>query len=211
MGSFHSGFGGHKSYLGHCEDGIIYSGSGNSTPIGRYENGNIYNQFKEYVGSYSGGSIYNSSRTHIASYDGGIVYNKYLNAVVGREQVGSYDSNPAEAAALVLLFLGETAVNGGNSSSTKDSTTTNTTTYSSNGSTDSGCLSAIFALLWGIISFVFVVIIPFLFIYYIIPCCLGLSWIGIFLLMALIPSAGAIPLLFVCGFALALLLSDFFP
>ena len=85
MGSFYSGFGGHKSHIGHCEGGIVYSGSGTRNPVGRYQNGNIYNQFKEHIGSYGGGSIYNRHGKHIASYDNGIVYNQYLNAVVGRE------------------------------------------------------------------------------------------------------------------------------
>lgn len=104
MGSFYSGFGGHKTYLGHCEGGIIYKGSGMSTPVGRYEGGSIYNQFKEHVGSYSGGSVYDAFGTHVASYDGGVIYNTYLNVAVGKEQIGSYDTDPAEAAAMVLLF-----------------------------------------------------------------------------------------------------------
>ncbi|MBR6754798.1 MAG: hypothetical protein IKM22_02575, partial [Clostridia bacterium] len=78
MGSFYSGFGGNKSFLGHCEEGIIYSGSGTSSPIGRYENGNIYNQYKIHIGSYGGGSIYNASGTHVASYNRGIVYNQFF-------------------------------------------------------------------------------------------------------------------------------------
>lgn len=105
MGSFYGGFGSYKSFLGHCDDGIVYKGSGNSTPIGRYEGGTIYNQFRECVGSYSGGSIYDAFGTHVASYANGSVYNEYLNAAVGREQLGSYDGDPAAAAALVLLFL----------------------------------------------------------------------------------------------------------
>lgn len=179
MGSFYLGFGGHKSHLGHCEDGIIYSGSGNRTPIGRYENGSIYNQFKEYVGSYSGGSIYNSSRTHVASYDGGTVYNRYLNATVGREQIGSYDDNPAEAAALVLLFLSETATNSGNTTTESNINESyvnesfdNTTYYSSSdegGGFFSFILSLLLSLLIAIVKFVFVKVIPFLCVYVVIP------------------------------------------
>lgn len=201
MGSFYSGFGGHKSHLGHCEDGIIYSGNGNKTPVGRYENGSIYNQFKEYVGSYSGGSIYNSSKTHIASYDGGTVYNSYLNATVGREQIGSYDDNPAEAAALVLLFSSQTAINSGNNtteSNTNESydnqSNVNTTDYSSSDESG-GFFSFIFSLLlfliMAIVKFIFVKVIPFLFIYALIPqyvCCslLGCICIIIYVLFALI-------------------------
>lgn len=145
MGSFYSGFGGHKSNLGYCEDGVIYSGR---TPIGGYENGNIYNQFKEKVGSYSSGSIYDAFGTHVASYDGGSVYNKYLNAVVGKEQVGSYDSDPAEAAALVLLFLGGNNINSNSNPSSDENnhTSSRTTTYSSSSSSDTGFLSEIFGL-----------------------------------------------------------------
>ena len=153
MGSFYSGFGQGKNFLGFCEDGIVYKGSGKKSPIGRYENGNIYNQFKEHVGSYSGGSIYDAFGTHIASYDGGCVYNKYLNVAFGQEQVGSYEGNPAEAAALVLLFLGGNDVNGDN----KDK-------HTPSPSCEGGCLSALFnlvvaifgailKLLWPVIKF----------------------------------------------------------
>lgn len=201
MGSFYLGFGGHKSHLGHCEDGIIYSGSGNRTPIGRYENGSIYNQFKEYVGSYSGGSIYNSSRTHVASYDGGTVYNRYLNATVGREQIGSYDDNPAEAAALVLLFLSETATNSGNTTTESNinesyvNESFDNTTYYSSSDEDGGffslILSLLLSLLIAIVKFIFVKVIPFLCVYALIPqyvCCslLGCICIIIYVLLALV-------------------------
>ncbi len=193
MGSFYSGFGGHKSYLGHCEDGVIYSGNGNSTPIGRYENGNIYNQFREHAGSYNSGSIYDSCGKHIASYDNGVVYNQYLNATVGKEQIGSYDSNPAEAAALVLLFIGN---------STTDYEKRNENTIVSTTDSNLGCLSSIFALLWGIISFLFVVIIPFIFVYWIIPVnILSLPLVGCILMVIFIPLAliGFTPMLVLAG------------
>ena len=117
MGNIYDSY---RQHLGYCEDGIIYSGR---TPIGRYENGSIYNHHREHVGSYAGGSIYNRFREHIASYDNGLVYNKYLNVAVGREQIGSYDGDPAAAAALVLLFLGEAAVCGRQQEPQNDRTT----------------------------------------------------------------------------------------
>lgn len=191
MGSIYKGFGGHKTYVGYCEDGVIYSGR---TPIGRYENGNIYNQFKEHIGSYSGGSIYNQFNEHVGSYEGGSVYNKYLNATFGKEQIGSYDGDPAAAAALILLFIGERAANGTND---KDSENGDSTSVSSSGaSSETGFLSAIFALLWGIISFLFVVVIPFYFVYILAPSYLGLSWVGLLcaVLSILFASTGIVPL-----------------
>ena len=176
MGSFYSGFGGHKSHLGHCEDGIIYSGR---TPIGRYENGNVYNQFKEHIGSYSGGSIYNQFHEHIASYDNGIVYNKYLNVAVGKEQVGSYEDNPAEAAALVLLFLGGNAVNGDRSEESTN-TTSSTTTYSSSGSSEVDLLSIIVGLIVLLIK-----VIPALFMYFLLPLLWSQTiWFYLFILLS---------------------------
>ena len=207
MGSFYSGFGGHKSHLGHCEDGIIYSGR---TPIGRYENGNIYNQFKEYVGSYGGGSIYNQFHEHIASYDNGIVYNKYLNAVVGREQVGSYDGNPAEAAALVLLFLGGDNINTRSGTTAEENTTTSrTTTYSSSGDSDTGCLSClIFLAIGGLLKLLWPIIEIIIF-YYIIPVFSSMTWF-VFVHM-LFGATGLVPLLFVGAIVIGICFTTFIP
>ena len=204
MGSFYSGFGGHKSHLGHCEDGIIYSGR---TPIGRYENGNIYNQFKEHVGSYGGGSIYDAFGTHIASYDGGSVYNKYLNAVVGREQVGSYEDNPAEAAALVLLFLGGNSVN-----SDRDEEDINTTTDSSN----DGCLSSLFGLvalaIGGLLKLLWPLLKIFINAFWLTPL-IGMSWLGFgcCVLAILSASAGIVPLIVVLVAIYCVIEIAFFP
>ncbi len=176
MGSFYSGFGGHKSYIGHCEDGIIYRGSGNGNPIGRYEGGSIYNQFKEHVGSYSGGSIYNASGKHIASYENGIVYNSYLNVAVGKEQLGSYDGNPAEAAALVLLFIGGSDSSGGGSGD-----------YGTSNSSDDGCLFALLAGLFNLLLSL-ILLIPyalkylFLYVYFLIGATATIYYIGAMIL-----------------------------
>lgn len=173
MGSFYSGFGAHKSHLGHCEEGIIYSGQ---TPIGRYENGNIYNQFKEHVGSYSGGSIYNQFHEHIASYANGIVYNKYLNVAVGKEQVGSYEEDPAEAAALVLLFLDGNDINNRSRVKTEE----NFTTYSSSGSSEVDLLSIIVGLIVLLIK-----VIPALFMYFLLPLlCSQTIWFCLFIFLS---------------------------
>lgn len=206
MGSFYSGFGFGKTFLGYCEDGIVYSGSGKGNPIGRYENGSVYNQFKEHVGSYSGGSIYNQFHEHIASYDNGIVYNKYLNVAFGKEQIGSYEDNPAEAAALVLLFLGGNAVNGDDEEKDTPDPAPSPTPPPS-GDSDAGCLGAIFALLWGIISFVFVVLIPFLFVYIWLPEVLGPSWIGYLfgVLIILCASSGLLPLVYIFAIPVAII------
>ncbi|MBE6734043.1 MAG: hypothetical protein E7563_01705 [Ruminococcaceae bacterium] len=161
MGSIYSGFGESKKYLGHCDDGIIYKGVGNSNPIGRYNNGSVYNQFKEIVGFYGGGSIYNSFREHIASYDDGIVYSKYLNYLTGQKQVGtyigSYDGESAEAAALVLLFLGGDSIN--QETESENFQQERTTSESSESSSDTGCLGSIFSiigfLLMGAIKLIF--------------------------------------------------------
>lgn len=191
MGSIYKGFGGHKTYVGYCEDGVIYSGR---TPIGRYENGNIYNQFKEPIGSYSGGSIYNQFNEHVGSYEGGSVYNKYLNVIFGKEQIGSYDGDPAAAAALILLFIGERAANGTNDKDSENGDSTSVS--SSSASSETGFLSAIFALLWGIISAIFVYVLSPFFVYLWIPTVLGISWIGFIgaFLTILCASLGLVPL-----------------
>ena len=167
-----------KNYVGHCEDGVVYRGSGKSNPIGRYEGGNIYNQFREHVGSYSGGSIYNKFNEHIASYESGIVYNKYLNFTVGKDSVGTYDGDPAGAAALVLLFLGETVINSGNSvvDSNGDESYSVYTASSSGEST--GFFSSILVLIGSAFVFLFVKVIPFLFVE-VIPFALVYFWIPI--------------------------------
>lgn len=84
---------------------------------------------------------------------------------------------------------------------------------SSSGSSDTGCLGAVFALLWGIISFVFVVIIPFLFVYYIIPLYLGLSWVGILSVFLAIccGSIGLIPITFIFAFITVIIECAFWP
>ena len=69
--------------------------------------------------------------------------------------------------------------------------------YNSSGSSsDSGCLGAVFALLWGIISFLFVVVIPFYFVYMLAPSYLGFSWVGLLcaVLSILFVSTGIVPL-----------------
>ena len=192
MGNFYSGFGWGKSFLGHCDDGIIYSGSGNSTPIGRYEDGNIYNGFKKNIGSYCGGSIYDAFGTHIASYDNGIVYNKYSNAAFGREQVGSYEDNPAEAAALVLLFLGGNAIN---SNDEDRSDPEPSPTPSPSADSDTGCLGASFSLI-GLVIFTLPKLLfyyyKFMFLYFIFPAFSAATayfWGALILIVAVFPAA----------------------
>lgn len=169
MGSIYKEYGGYKTHVGHCEDGIIYSGNGNHNPIGRYDNGSIYNQFQKHVGSYGGGSIYNQFGEHIGFYESGIVYNKYSYVLSGKAQVGSYESNPAEAAALILLFMGEAAANGENSN-----IETSESSYSSSSSSDSGgsILGGILTLI-GTIILLILKLIPYYFAYFTIPMMAG--------------------------------------
>lgn len=72
------------------------------------------------------------------------------------------------------------------------------TPESSNGNSDTGCLGAIFSFLWAVVIFVFVVIIPFLFVYLLIPEILGFTWIGYlcFVLGGLCAPTGLLPLAF---------------
>ncbi len=68
----------------------------------------------------------------------------------------------------------------------------------SNSSADTGCLGAIFSFLWAVVTFVFVVAIPFLFVYLIIPEYLGFTWVGFlcFIFGGLCASTGLLPLAF---------------
>ena len=75
-------------------------------------------------------------------YNGGVVYSKYLNFIFGKEQVGSYESHPAEAAALVLLYLIPNAKNNGKKE----------TAPPTNNSDSDSLFYLIVALFWGAIK-----------------------------------------------------------
>lgn len=208
-----------KICVGHCENGIIYSGSENRNPIGRYERGGIYNQFREQVGSYSDGSIYNKFNEHIASYDSGLVYNKYLNSIVGKESIGAYEGDPAGAAALVLLFLGETATNSVNTtieSNTNESYANESfvnTTYYSSSDESGGFLDVVLALIGSIIHFIFVKVIPCYFIYFWLPSTFMITWFGIICLIICMIFAyvGLVPLIILFGIPLMIIQYLFIP
>lgn len=148
MGRIYLGTGGNTTHVGSCENGYIYS---LNDTIGYYESGKIYNKNKAYVGSYGGNSIYDSKGSRVGSYDDGSEYNQHLYVMYGKERVGSYTDNPAEAAALVLLFLGGNAVNGDD----EDRDIPNpepTPTPSPRGSSDTGCLSTLFSMVFVVIG-----------------------------------------------------------
>lgn len=112
MGDFYRVIDHSIDFLGSCEDGNIYRGSGSGRiKIGSYRDGDIFEEGNSFlprkIGSYSDGKVYGtgSFRESIGAYDHTSIY--IYSGATSYRTVGTYEGDGAEAAALLLLMRNE--------------------------------------------------------------------------------------------------------
>ncbi|MEA4889971.1 MAG: hypothetical protein VB070_10965 [Clostridiaceae bacterium] len=126
MGQFYRVVDHSISFIGSCEDGYIYKGSGSSrVKIGSYNNGEVFEEGSSFmprkVGSYSDGKVYGTGyfKESIGTYDSTHIY--VFSGSTSYITVGTYEGDGAEAAAYLLLMRDELPSSSANDASLSSS------------------------------------------------------------------------------------------